>query len=94
MRHVHVEILYNFMLDRYKALIYLNGVIVQEMFDTHLAEQKERAVARTLELDATSISLLTKAVQWTSEPSVWNSEDTAVQIQAFETEKPVFDGDK
>ncbi len=83
---MHVEILYNFMLDRYKALIYLNGVIVQEMFGTHLAELKERAVARTLELDATSSSLLTQAVQWTSH--------TAVQIQAFKTEKPVFNGPK
>ena len=91
MRHVHVEILYNFMLDRYKALIYLNGVIMQEMFDTHLAELKERAAAR---IDATSSSPITKAVQWTSQQSVWNSEDTAVQIQAFETEKPVFDGSK
>ncbi len=94
MRHVHVEILYNFMLDRYKALIYLNGVIVQEMFDTHLAELKERAAARTLELDATSSSPIAKAVQWTCQPTVWGREDTAVQIQAFETEKPVFDGSK
>ncbi len=89
MRHAHVEILYNFMLDRYKALIYLNGVIVQEMFDTHLAELKVRAAARIKELDATTCSPLTQAVQWTSQPTVWNTKDTTVQLQAFETEKPV-----
>ncbi len=48
------------------------------MFDTHLAELKERVGVSIEELDATSCSPLIKAVQWTSQPSVWDSEDTAV----------------
>ncbi len=94
MRHVDVELMYNFMHNRYKANLYLDGVRVQEMFDFGLEELQQRLRARTLELNATSSSPLTKAVLWTLEPSASNCEDTAVQIQAIEAKKHVFDGSK
>ncbi len=73
-RHTHTDC------DRYKAVIYLNGDKVQEMFDFSLHELKERLRQKISELDATSSTLLTKAVLWTSEP--WDSATEAVQIQA------------
>ena len=67
-------------MNRYKAIVYLNGDKVQEMFDFSLHELKERLRQKISELDATSSTLLTKAVLWTSEP--WDSATEAVQIQA------------
>ena len=75
-RHTHTDC------DRYKAVIYLNGDKVQEMFDFSLQELKERLRKRIDELDATSHTPLTKAVLWTTEPSAWDSAVEAVQIQA------------
>ncbi len=70
------------MMNRYKAIVYLNGEKVQEMFDFSLQELKERLRLKIKELDATSSSPLTKAVLWTSEPRVWDSAIEAFQIQA------------
>jgi len=81
-RHVDCKIWYNFMMSRYKAVIYLNGAKVQEMFDFSLQELKERLRLRIKQLDASSSTPLTQAVLWTSEPSVWDSEAEAVQIHA------------
>ncbi len=81
-RHVDCKIWYNFMMNRYKAVIYLNGAKVQELFDFSLQELKERLRVRIRELDATSSTPLTQAVLWTTEPSAWDSEAQAVQIQA------------
>jgi len=84
--HVDCQIWYNFLMNRYKAIVYLNGDKVQEMFDFNLHELKERLRQKISELDATSSTstststLLTKAVLWTSEP--WDSATEAVQIQA------------
>ena len=80
-RHVDVEMMYNFMRNRYKANVYLNGVRVNAMFDFSLQELKDRVRLRIAELDATSSVPLSKAVLWTTQPSVWDCEDTAVQIQ-------------
>ncbi len=79
-RHVDCQIWYNFLMNRYNAIVYLNGDKVQEMFDFSLHELKERLRQKISELDATSSTLLTKAVLWTSEP--WDSATEAVQIQA------------
>ena len=54
---------YNFMMNRYKAFVYLNGEVVQEMFDFSLFELKERLGQKIRELNATSHSPLTKAVR-------------------------------
>ena len=83
-RHVDCKIWYNFMMSRYKAVICLNGAKVQEMFDSSqtLQELKERLRLRIKQLDASSSTPLTQAVLWTSEPSVWDSEAEAIQIQA------------
>ena len=70
------------MMSRYKAVIYLNGAKVQEMFDFNLQELKERLRLRIKQLDASSSTPLTQAVLWTSEPSVWDSEAEAIQIHA------------
>ncbi len=48
------------MMNRYKAIVYLNGDKVQEMFDFSLQELKERLRLKIKELDATSSSPLTK----------------------------------
>jgi len=77
---VDCQIWYNFLMNRYNAIVYLNGDKVQEMFDFSLHELKERLRQKISELDATSSTLLTKAVLWTSEP--WDSATEAVQIQA------------
>ncbi len=71
-QHVDCEIWYNFMFNRYKAKVNLNGVKVQEMFAFSLHELKERLRQKISKIDATSSSPLTKAVQWTSEPVAWN----------------------
>ena len=81
-RHVDCQIWYNSMMNRYKAIVYLNGNKVQEMFDFSLHELKERLRKKIGELDATSHTSLTKAVLWTSQPAVWDSEIEAFQIQA------------
>ena len=73
--------MYNFMRNRYKANVYLNGVRVNEMFDCSLQELKDRVRLRIAELDAKSSVPLSKAVLWTTFPSVWDCEDRAVQIQ-------------
>ena len=75
-RHTHTDC------DRYKAVIYLNGDKVQEMFDFSLHERKDHLRKRINELDATGHTPLTKAVLWTTEPSAWDSAVEAVQIQA------------
>ncbi len=93
-RHFDVDLWFNVMYNRFKANIYLNGVKVQEMFDFSLAELKERIKVRQAELDATSSTPLTKAVQWTTEPSVWNHTYTPFQIQGIEKKYPVFDSSK
>ena len=61
-RHVDCQLYFNIMWNRYKAVIYLNGTKVQEMFDFSLHELKERLRKRIDELDATSHTPLTKAV--------------------------------
>ncbi|DBA97913.1 TPA: hypothetical protein ACH3X3_012762 [Trebouxia sp. C0006] len=68
----------------YKAVIYLNGAKVQEIFDFSqtLQELKERLRLRIKQLDASSSTPLTQAVLWTSEPSVCDSEAEAIEIQA------------
>ncbi|DBA84045.1 TPA: hypothetical protein ACH3X1_006527 [Trebouxia sp. C0004] len=81
-RHVHCQLYFNIMWNRYKAVIYLNGAKVQEMFDFSLQELKERLRKRIDELDAMSHTPLTKAVLWTTEPSAWDCASEAVQIQA------------
>ena len=81
-RHVDCKIWYNFMMNRYKAILYLNGDQVQELFDFSLRELKERLRLRIKELDASSSTPLAQAVLWTTEPSTWDSEAQAVQIQA------------
>ena len=78
-RHVDCQTWYTFM-NRYKAIVYLNGDSIQEMFDFSLQELKERLRKRIDEVDATSHTPLTKAVLWTTEPAVWHS--AAVHIQA------------
>jgi len=73
--------MYNFMRNKYKANVYLSGVRVNEMFDFSLQELQERIKLRITELDATSSVPHAKAVLWITQPSVWDCEDTAVQIQ-------------
>ena len=70
------------MYNRYKANAYLNGEKVHELFDFSLYELKERRRDKIKELDASSSSPLTKAVQWTSEPIAWDPKTQAIQIQA------------
>jgi len=60
LRHVDCQIWYNFMMNWYKAIVYLNGDKVQEMFDLSLQELKDRLRLKIKELDATSIPPLTK----------------------------------
>ena len=49
-RHVHCQLYFNIMWNRYKAVIYSNGAKVQEMFDFSLQELKERLRKRIDEL--------------------------------------------
>ena len=84
-RHVDCQLYFNVMWNRYKAVIYLNGDKVQEMFDFSLQELKERLRKRIDELDATSHTPLTQAVLWTTEPCAWDcasADAETVQIQA------------
>jgi hypothetical protein len=81
-RHVDCEIWYNYVYNRYKANVYLNGEKVQELFDFSLQELKERLRLKIKQLDASSSSPLTKAVLWSSEPAAWDSAIEAFQIQA------------
>jgi len=48
------------MMNWFKAIVYLNGDKVQEMFDFSLQELKDRLRLKIKKLDATSISPLTK----------------------------------
>ena len=64
-RHVDCQLYFNVVWNRYKAVIYLNGTKVQELFDFSLQELKERLRKRIDELHATSHTPLTKAVLWT-----------------------------
>ena len=61
-RHVDVEMMYNFMRNKYKANVYLSGVRVNEIFDFSLQELKERIKLRITELNVTSSVPLAKAV--------------------------------
>ena len=70
-RHVDCKLCFNIMWNRYKAVIYLNGTKVQEMFDFSLQELKERLRQSIFQMGATSSTPLTKAVQWTSDPETW-----------------------
>ena len=81
-RHVDCQLYFNVVWNRYKAVIYLNGTKVQELFDFSLQELKERLRKRIDELDATSHTPLTQTVLWTTQPSLWDSETEAFQIQA------------
>ena len=81
-KHVDCKFFFNVRWNRYKAVIYLNGREVQEMFDFSLQELKERLRKRIVELDATSHTPLTQTVLWTTQPSLWDSETEAFQIQA------------
>lgn len=84
--------MYNYMYNRYKAVLYLNGGKLQEMYDFSLPELKQRVQQKTAQVDATGTGTpLTKVVQWTTQPSVWDCKDTAVQIQAAEAKDPVSD---
>ena len=65
-RHVDCQLYFNIMWNRYKAVIYLNGVKVKEMFDFSLPELKERLRLVIDQLGATSSTPLNKAVQWMS----------------------------
>ncbi len=88
-RHVDCQLYFNIMWNRYKAVIYLNGTKVEEMFDFSLHELKEHLRKRIDELDATSHTPLTKIVLWTTEPSAWDCASEAVQIQAAQAKDPV-----
>ena len=55
-RHVDCQ-LYFYVMNRYKAVTYLNGAKVQEMFDFSLQQLKERLRKTTDELDVTSHKL-------------------------------------
>ena len=77
------------MWNRYKAVIYLNGEKVKEMFDFSLYELKERLTKHIEQLDATSHTPLTKAVLRTWEPCAWDSAAEAVQIQETQAKDPV-----
>ncbi|DBB05772.1 TPA: hypothetical protein ACH3X1_012368 [Trebouxia sp. C0004] len=90
-RHVDCQLYFNIMWNRYKAVIYLNGEKVQEMFDFSMQELKERLRKRVDELDATSHTPLTKAMLWTTEPSAWDCASETVQIQATHAKDPVSD---
>ena len=70
-KHVDCQLYFNIMWNRHKAVIYLNGEKVQEMFDFSLQELKERLRLRIVQIGATSSTPLTKAVQWTSDPHTW-----------------------
>ncbi|DBA82480.1 TPA: hypothetical protein ACH3X2_000709 [Trebouxia sp. C0005] len=74
---------------KYKAVIYLNGEKVKEMFDFSLYELKERLTKHIEQLDATSHTPLTKAVLRTWEPCAWDSAAEAVQIQETQAKDPV-----
>ncbi len=50
-RHVDCQLYFNVTWNRYKAVIYLNGEKVQEMFDFSLHELKERLWKKIDELD-------------------------------------------
>ena len=76
----------------FKALIYCNGELVQEMYDYNVVDLRRRLKDRLMELDATSHSPLTKAVQWATEPSPFDCPDTV--IQDSEGKYPVFDSSK
>lgn len=63
-----MEMLYNFMQNRYKAKVYLNGLRVNETFDFSLQELKDRV--RIKEPDATSCVPFREGVLWTNQPCV------------------------
>ena len=79
-RHVDCEVWYIYMYNQYKANVCLSGQKVHEMSDFSLQELKERLWKRIGDLNATSHTLLTKAVLRTWEPCAWDSEVEAVQI--------------
>ena len=87
-RHVDCTIWYT-LTNRYKAITYLNGAQVQEMFDFSLQELGERMQLRINELNATSSTSRTKAVLWTTQSSAWDGVAQTVQIQASST-RPCF----
>lgn len=87
-RHVDCTIWYT-LTNRYKAITYLNGAQVQEMFDFSLQELGERMQLRINELNATSSTSRTKVVLWTTQSSAWDGVAQTVQIQASST-RPCF----
>jgi len=87
-RHFDCEFLFLYPSRRYKALIYCNGVLVQEMYDFCVYELRKRLKDRLVELDATSSSTLAKAVQWALEPSSLDDPDAPFQIQTTKNPAP------
>ncbi|KAL0036347.1 hypothetical protein WJX77_003448 [Trebouxia sp. C0004] len=81
-RRVDCEIWYSCMynLVRYEANVQVNGKKVQDLFDFSLQELKERLRLKIKRLDASSSSLLTEAVLWTSKPCAWDPKAEAFQI--------------
>ncbi len=69
------------MMNWYKAIVYLNGDKVQEMFDFSLQELKTTE-AESQRAGCHKYFTAHQAVLWTSEPRAWDSAVEAVQIQA------------
>ena len=67
-----------------KANIYLTGAMLQEMLDFILVELKDKLKGAIAELDATSSSPLTAAVQQTFEQEAGNSPIAPLQIHGHE----------
>ena len=62
-RHFDYDSVFLIPSNRFKAVIYCNAVLVQEMYDISVMELRKRLRQRLIELDATSSSPLTKAVR-------------------------------
>ncbi len=93
-RHFDCEFLFLILSGLFKALIYCNGELVQEMYDHSVVKLRQRLRKRLIELAATSHSPLTKAVQWATEQSALDSPDTVIQIQDSEGKTIVFNTTK
>jgi len=78
----------------FKALIYCNGQLVQELYDHYVVDLTRRLKDRLIELDATSHSPLTEAVQWATEHILFDCPDTVIQIQDSKGKCHVFDSSK
>jgi len=89
-RHFDCDILYLYPSNRYKALIYCNRVLVQEMYDLSVLELRQRLRHRLVELDATYSSPLTPPLQWAFKPSALDDPSAAFWVEVIETKNPCF----